>query len=561
MATSGQSSQEKARAKKRSFSGLEPSKLDKALKRAKYSDNTQLAHNTTLDIYEDPTQIRKTGIICTIGPASDSEEVLYQLMERGLDCVRLNFSHVRGNVTEDGKFENYEYPLKILTNARAAAAKLGRTVAMALDTKGPEIRTGNFQGGQEYIIEAGSEVTVFTDPKMKGEGNATQFWVDYYNIANVVKLGDHMFVDDGLLDLQVKAIGEKDGHKFLTMEAINSAPISNHKGCNLPNVNVDLPALSEKDKNDLRWGVAHGVDFIFASFIRKAADIVEIRRVLREAGDANNSILIIAKIENHEGVQKFNEILAETDGIMVARGDLGIEIPPHKVFIAQKMMCARSILAGKPVIVATQMLDSMQKNPRPTRAEITDVANAVIDGADCVMLSGETAKGTYPLKSVETMAAIALEAEATVVNSVFTNEVLETLGTEVNTDEAVAQSAVSMSERLKAAAIVVLTNTGSTAHLVAKYRPACPIIAVTGVPQTGRQLCLTYATFCAEYDMSNGKPSHTARVQIGVKKAIDMQIAQAGDFIIAVHADEICKGFANMVRVVQVGIPNATRNQ
>lgn len=530
--------------------------LTKALKRAKYTDDTQIAHNTTLDIYEEPQQIRKTGIICTIGPASDSVEVLTDLMKLGLDCVRLNFSHVRGNVTADGKFENYDYPAKILANGREAAAKLGKTVAFALDTKGPEIRTGNFVDDKEYVVEAGSTLTIFTDPAKKGEGNATQFWVDYTNMPAVVKPGDHIFVDDGLLDLEVTATDAGDlpngVYGTVTVKAFNTAPISNHKGCNLPNVNVDLPALSAKDKNDLRWGVANGVDFIFASFIRKGQDIREIRDVLREAGDTKNKIKIIAKIENHEGVQKFNDVLAETDGVMVARGDLGIEIPPQKVFAAQKMMCSRCVLAGKPVVVATQMLDSMIKNPRPTRAEITDVANAVLDGADCVMLSGETAKGRYPQKSVEMMAAIALEAEATVQNKLLTKDITKTLGSNVKIEEAIAQSAVSMSERLSAAAIIVLTNTGNTSSLIAKYRPGCPVIAVTGVKQTARQMCLTYACFSALYDMTDGKPDRDVRVDLGVEKAKAMQLAGPGDFLIAVHADDKTLGFANMVRVVQV---------
>merc|ERR550532_2747038 len=487
---------------------------------------------TRLDIYEAAADTRLSGIICTIGPKTNNVEMLANLMTKGLDVVRMNFSH-----------GTHDYHQTVINNAREASKKVNKVVAIALDTKGPEIRTGNFVDGKEYMLESGSKVVISLDPNDKETGTAEKFFVDYLNLPKTIDVGGVIYIDDGLISLRVDECGDN----FCNCTVMNSGPVSNHKGVNPPNVNVDLPALSEKDKRDLAFGVKNRVDMVFASFIRKKEDVLEVRAVV---GD---DIMIISKIENHEGVQNFDSILEVTDGVMVARGDLGIEIDPQKVFLAQKMMISKCMIAGKPVIVATQMLESMIKNPRPTRAEVSDVANAVLDGADCVMLSGETAKGKYPENAVSMMASICREAEhGTNYHRVHDN-VREAVKSK-HIAETVCEAAVRSSYEQNAVAIVVLSNSGTTARLCAKYRPGCPIVCVCGSSKfrTARQLTITRGCFSAVYDDSKGKLDSEKRVQIGLFYATKKWGLEAGDIVIAVHADTLGLGFANLTRILKV---------
>jgi len=469
---------------------------------------------------------------------SRSVEMLTQLIQNGLDVVRLNFSH-----------GTHEYHRQTAANALEAAKATQQNIALALDTKGPEIRTGNFVEKRDYILEAGQMVRLSTDEAMRAKGTEKCFFVDYANITGVCQEGTTVFIDDGLVSLRVESIGAD----YMDCVVQNSGAVSNHKGVNLPNVDVDLPAVSAKDKGDLELGVELNVDLVFASFIRKVDDVRAVRKVLVDADPKiGRRIMIIAKIENHEGVRNFDAILKEADGVMVARGDLGIEIAAEKVFLAQKMMISKCNVVGKPVIVATQMLESMIKNPRPTRAEVSDVANAVLDGSDCVMLSGEVAKGKYPVQSVSMMARVSREAETARNLYPYFQSMLASLPKPYAPAESVAASAVQAAFDQHAAAMIVLTNSGTTARLVAKFRPQCPIIAVVGNKciHTARQLRITAGVYSITYDDSKGKASVEQRAQIGLAFGRKMQWIHEGQFVVAVHADATGLGYANQMKII-----------
>ncbi|KAM3877483.1 pyruvate kinase PKM isoform 2-T2 [Diretmus argenteus] len=403
-------------------------------------------------------------------------------------------------------------------------------------------------GMAEVELRKGNLIMLTLDDAYQDNCDEKILWVDYRNITNVVDIGSKIYIDDGLIALSVKEVGSD----FIVCEIENGGTLGSKKGVNLPGAKVDLPAVSDKDVRDLHFGLEQGVDMVFASFIRKASDVHAVRDVLGERG---RNIKVISKLENHEGVRRFDEIMEASDGIMVARGDLGIEIPTEKVFLAQKMMIGRCNRAGKPITCATQMLESMIKKPRPTRAEGSDVANAVLDGADCIMLSGETAKGDYPLEAVRVQHMIAREAEAATFHRKLFEELRRHSKLTRDPSEAVAVGAVESSFKCCASAIIVLTKTGRSAHLISRYRPRAPIIAVTRNAQTARQAHLYRGIFPVFYNRS----SHSVwaedvdqRVNFAMEMGKARGFFKCGDAVIVLTGWRPGSGYTNTMRVVLV---------
>lgn len=474
--------------------------------------------------------MRKTKIVCTIGPASESVDKLVQLIEAGMNVSRLNFSH--------GNHEEHAARIK---NIREAAEKTGKKVGILLDTKGPEIRTNDMENGA-IELTTGQECIVSMTEVL---GTAEKFSVTYDQLIDDVHPGAKILLDDGLIGLEV--IGIDKSNNEIKTRVMNSGTLKNKKGVNVPGVSVNLPGITEKDAKDILFGVEQGVDFIAASFVRRATDVLEIRQLLEE--NNGSYIQIIPKIENQEGVDNINEILEVSDGLMVARGDLGVEIPAEEVPLVQKELIKKCNTLGKPVITATQMLDSMQRNPRPTRAEASDVANAIFDGTDAIMLSGETAAGQYPVEAVQTMHNIASRAEQALDHKELLSA--RSKNTEHNITDAIGQSVAHTALNLDVNAIITPTESGHTARMISKYRPKAPIIAATSNDHVLRRLALVWGV----YPQLGQKAETTDEMlAIAVEESVNSGLVSHGDLVVITAGVPVGEaGTTNLMKIHVVG--------
>lgn len=470
---------------------------------------------------------RKTKIVCTIGPASENPAVLKELLRAGMNVARLNFSH--------GTHEEHK---RRIANIRLASEESGIPVAIMLDTKGPEIRIGLLENGKAELVQ--DEKVILTTEDVLG--NKKRIAVNYKNLPLELQPMTSILLDDGLMELQVEKIEGTE----IYCRVINGGILSDRKKVNVPGVNINLPGLTEKDIADITLGAQEGLDYIAASFIRSADDVLAIRKVLE---GLQTDIAIISKIENEQGVQNSEEIIRVSDGIMVARGDLGVEIPAEEVPIVQKSLIDKCNMAGKPVITATQMLDSMIRNPRPTRAEASDIANAIYDGTDAIMLSGETATGKYPLLAVQTMARIAGRIEASLDWSELSRKRAAVVAS--TTTEAISHATCSTAHSLGADAIITATKSGSTAKMVSKYRPLVPIVAVTPKPQVYRQLLLVWGVYpllAAEMETTD------SMIDTAVETALQAGFINQGDLVIITAGVPVgIPGSTNMIKVHTIG--------
>ena len=470
--------------------------------------------------------MKKTKMVCTLGPASDSKEILTKMIQGGLNVARLNFSH--------GSHEEHAGRIQRIKEVRK---ELNIPVALMLDTKGPEIRTGDLKEGK-VTLETGKKI-VLTSEQI--EGDADRVSVSYEGLPDDLSVGNKILIDDGLIELNVDRI---DGTEIYC-SIDNGGVLGSKKSVNIPNVEINLPGLTPKDESDLIFGIKQKVDFVAASFVRKPQDVIAIRKVLENNGGGN--IQIISKIENREGVEKIDRILAVSDGIMVARGDLGVEIPAEEVPLVQKSIIKKCNLLGKPVITATQMLDSMIRNPRPTRAEVGDVANAVFDGTGAVMLSGETAAGAYPVQAVETMANI---VEKTERSEEYINRQKPEHG-ELTITNAVSEAAVQIAANLDATAIIAATSSGHTPRMLSKYRPECTILAVSDKVSTVRRLTLSWGVYCMYMTELRDTDS---MVHDSVQAAVELGVVKIGDLaVVAAGVPLGVQGNTNMIKVHTVG--------
>ena len=467
---------------------------------------------------------KKTKIVCTIGPASESPEVLKELMLSGMNVCRLNFSH--------GSHEEHQARIDTIKSVRE---EVKPAVAILLDTKGPEIRTGKFTD-PEVNLEEGQKFVITMDEVM---GDNTRCTISYKGLINDVVPGNRILIDDGLISLVVEKVEGND----IICEVENAGVVKNNKGVNVPGVIINLPAITQKDKDDIIFGIKNGIDFIAASFVRKASDVMAIREIL----EINNGehIQIISKIENQEGVDNIDEILKVSDGIMVARGDLGVEIPTEEIPIVQKMIIRKCNFLAKPVITATQMLDSMISNPRPTRAEVTDVANAIYDGTDAIMLSGETAAGKYPVETLQTMARIAVRIEDTLdYVSILRNRLSLRDWSITN---AISHASCTLAVDRSAKAVITATSAGYTARSVSSYRPQAPIIAAVSTPEVMRQLSLVWGVVTV---MGTPVNSTDEMFEQSVELSLKADFVKSGDTVVitaGVPVGEV--GTTNLIKV------------
>ncbi|OUS75294.1 pyruvate kinase [Paenibacillus sp. MY03] len=469
----------------------------------------------------------QTKIVCTMGPSSNSISILKEMMKSGMTVARLNMAH--------GELEDHSSRIELI---REAASEASAIVAIMMDIKGPEIRIGTLEEGS-YELKAGDTLTLTSEPIT---GNGARVAVNYPDMPSVIQPGNRILIDDGLIELIVQEVKGTE----IVCTVMNGGPLKPRKGVNLPGISTTLPGVTDRDIRHIAFGIEQGIDMIAMSFVRKAEDVLQVRQLLEDAGAAH--IQIISKIENEEGVDNLDAIIEVSDGIMVARGDLGVEIPAEDVPMIQKTMIEKCNLAGKPVIVATQMLDSMQVNPRPTRAEVSDVANAVLQGADAIMLSGESAAGKYPLESVRMMAMIAERAESTIdYAEQFKSRITTPTG---SITEVISQAVVSSSLQLNAKAILTPTESGFTARMVSKYRPESPIIAITAHDHVLKRMTLVRGVIPVK---GESMPSTDELFKASIRGAARTQLLQSGDFVVISAGVPSGKaGATNLIRIHQM---------
>lgn len=470
----------------------------------------------------------RTKIVCTIGPASEKKEILLQLVKTGLNVARLNFSH--GDHQEHGRR---------IQRLKEIEAQTGQTIGILLDTTGPEIRTGSLREDPVKLVQ-GEEIILSTK---KVVGNSSRISVTYQGLTGDVENGTRVLIDDGLIELEVVEVSDHE----IRCRIINGGMLGSRKGVNIPGVSINLPALTDKDREDIRFGIRQGIHFIAASFVRRAENIDEIRKLLQDE-DAEG-IYIIAKIENQEAVDNIDEIIGAADGIMIARGDLGVEIAPERVPVIQKSIINKCNRAAKPVITATQMLDSMIRNPRPTRAEASDVANAIYDGTDAIMLSGESAIGDYPVEAVRTMTRIAKEIEA---STSYREKLLSyKVPSSHSVTDAISLAACQTAIDLKVSSIVCSTSSGLTARMVSKYRPLIPIVGATHNEMVKNILTLVWGVFPLKVPESSSTDEMIHNAIVGLVKK---ELAQKGDLVTITAGVPVGRsGTTNLIEVLTIG--------
>ena len=457
---------------------------------------------------------KRTKIVCTMGPATESDEVLRELIKNGMNVARFNFSH-----------GSHAYHRQNIERVRSISEELGIPVAIMLDTKGPEVRTGLLEGGQKVTVNTGDKIVVTAQPTTEDwHGNAGHISLDYLNLPKEVEKGSIILIDDGLVGLEVDHVEGNDMHCVVT----NGGEIGEKKGVNVPNVEIGLPSVTEQDIADIMFGCELGIDAIAASFIRNAQAVDEIRKLCADNGLRN--VYIFPKIESALGVKNFDEILAASDGCMVARGDLGVEIPAQEVPHIQKIIIKKCAQSYKPVITATQMLDSMIRNPRPTRAEVNDVANALYDGTDCVMLSGETAAGKYPVEAVKMMASICRETEKYLPE----RREYHDRGGMRNVNSAIGLAAAEVAERVNAKCIICPTHSGRTSRLISNFRPRIPIVAMSPSNHAIRKTCFQWGVD-AYKTTEQGSLSATCYNALTVAK--ENGVVDTGDLVVVTAGD------------------------